>query len=109
MSKTRTEMEESDSRDEMLQEAVADRVCLCTIYDVRCTIWGIPALARECGGAGAVAELWSGVRAWLERGGGGGAWRRLCTIYDVRCTIWGVPALAREFGWRNSYSEGDVG
>ena len=22
-------------------------VCLCTIYDGRCTIWGVPALARE--------------------------------------------------------------
>ena len=59
-----------------------------TTYDVR--FGEFPRGARECGGAGAVVEMWSDVRGWLESGDG--AWRRLCTMYDFRCTIWGVPA-----------------
>ena len=40
-----------------IYEAVADRVCLSTMYDVRSTIWEVPALARECGEVCRLASL----------------------------------------------------
>ena len=52
------------------------------MYDLRRTMYdlGVPALARECGEANAVAELWSSVRTPLESGGG----RRGLPMYDVQ-------------------------
>ncbi len=96
--------------------AVADKVCLCTRYDVRRTIWEVPALAREFGGAETRAELWSNVRTVADGAclctmydfrcttrttGGGG--RRDLPMYDVRCTMYdvrfgGIRRLRREFG-----------
>ncbi len=57
-----------------------------TMYDGRCTIRGVPALARELGEANTVTELRDNARTWLESGGG--TWRCLCTTYDVGCTIY---------------------
>ena len=62
----------------------ADGVCLCTIFDVRCTIWIIARFAR---GQQSRSE-----RDVIKPCADGGGWRRPCTTYDVRCTIWKVSA-----------------
>ena len=60
---------------------MADEVCLCTKYDVRCTIAIIARFARGSGG---------GENAAYVR----------CTMYDVRCTIAIIARFARENGRR---------
>ena len=78
--------------------AVADKVCLCTMYDVRSTI---------CGSSRAV---WRGV--WRSRCGGGiverrasvirkRRWRLAVLMYDVRSTIWGSSRAVWRGVWRS--------
>ena len=52
--------------------AVADRVCLCTIYDVRCTIWIIARVAREFSRASADGQRGCVAPIGANRRWGGG-------------------------------------
>ena len=86
--------------------------CLCTMLDVRCTIWKFSA---RC--AGAAKQERTGCDKAVR-----GRWRLappmydvrrtteadevcLCTIFDVRCTIW---IIARDARGRQSRSEWNV-
>ena len=104
----------------------ADKVCPCTMYDVRRRHLAVPMYdvrrtMYDLGNSRALRGDAERVRTGCPRAvigrsykaaGGGGAWRRLCTteadkvclctMYDVRCTIAIIARFARGGGGENA-------
>ena len=62
------------------------------MYDVRCTIWGVPALAREFGGCRRLCTRYNTHDDPKQLRGSCS-----CTMLDVRCTIAIIARFARGF------------